>query len=155
MTTRSPVSASVKKTPAGVEATVKLSKQASDLMGKIGSMLWSKECPFASLFVYMMILKTVYYLFLMPEVTVNLKDDKVHAEKVSQSLRSWLVLATVVSGLIGWFLIKRGCDEARPYMGFVWFLVALVLNMFISRILLASIDRITLAQASEILKQSG
>lgn len=125
-----------------------LSKQAIDLV-------WNKDCQWSSLFLFLALSMTIYYLFLMPEIEVKLKENKeVQAHKVSYTLRAWLAVTTAVGGFVGALFIRQGCTTTNSQVAsFLWFAGAWLALWVLTRLVLAGVEKTTLAQASELLKQ--
>ena len=124
-------------------------KTGRDLWARV----WNDDCPFASLFLWITSILGLYYLFIMPELDVQMQKDKVEATRVSHSLRAWLFVTMVFCGLVGYNIIQQGCTKAGPAWSLLWFVAASLLTWFITRLVLASVQRVTLSQASDILKQ--
>jgi uncharacterized membrane protein len=63
------------------------------------------------------------------------------------------VLATAVSAFIGWLIVRRGCAETKgsPW-SILWFFVACVISMVVSRLVLAAAEQTTIPDANNILR---
>ena len=144
-------------TPKKSSTRVSLSMDVPDRVTNMGKQVlnkvWDASCPFASLFLWIMIIMSLYYLFIMPDISVKIDQDQVKAEKVTRTLRGWLFLVTLTSGIVGFQIIRQGCDKVGIQWSVLWFLAAWILSWFATRVVLASVERITLAQASDLLKQ--
>lgn len=134
--------------PATLGQMKDLGKQAIDLV-------WNKDCPWSSLFLFLALSMTIYYLFLMPEIEVKLKENKeVQAHKVTYTLRAWLAVTTAVGGFVGALFIRQGCTTTNSQVAsFLWFAGAWLALWVLTRLVLAGVEKTTLAQASELLKQ--
>lgn len=138
---------------APVQLSVKVPSAVTTIVKRITDAIWDPTCPFASLFAWMMGATAIYYMFLLPDISVRMEGDKVKAEKVTKNLRGWLFLATVLSGIVGYQVIHQGCKSAGSQWSVMWFIVAFVLSWFITRLILASVEKTTISNASDILKQ--
>lgn len=125
----------------------------TDIAKKFWNKVWNSSCPFASLFVWIQVFMSIYYLFIMPDVTVKLNQDKVQAETVSRSLRGWLFIVSLGCAFLGYMIISGGCEKAGPQWSILWFFAAIILSWFITRLILASVEKTTLTNASDMLKQ--
>ena len=146
-------SSPLKAKPTQIDLKVEVPAPVTDMAKKFWNKIWNSSCPFASLFVWVQVLMAIYYLFLMPDISVKLDQDKVKAEKVSRSLRGWLFLVSIGCGFLGYMIISQGCDKAGPQWSVLWFIAAVILSWFITRLILASVEKTTLTNASDILKQ--
>ena len=143
-------SAAVDAKPINLSLTV---PPAVSTMGKqILDKIWNSSCPFASLFVWIQVLLGIYYLFLMPDVNVKIDQDQIKAEKVTRSVRGWLFVISIGCAFFGYMIISQGCDKAGPQWAIIWFLAAIIFSWFITRLILASVEKTTLTNASNMLK---
>jgi len=138
---------------APVQLSVKVPSAVTTIVKRITDLVWDPTCPFASLFAWMMGATAIYYMFLLPDISVRMEGDKVKAEKVTKNLRGWLFLATMISGFVGYQVINQGCKSAGSQWSVMWFIVAFILSWFITRLILASVEKTTISNAADILKQ--
>ena len=139
--------------PALVDMKLQVPSTVTDMANSFFNRIWDSLCPFAPLFVWIQVLMSCYYLFLMPDMSVHLDQDKVRASKVSRTLRGWLFIVSVACGVFGYMIISQGCKQAGSQWSVLWFLAAVILTWFVTRLMLASIEQTTLTNASDILKQ--
>jgi hypothetical protein len=119
----------------------------------IQSLLWSKDCPFLSLYLWIVLIIGLYYAFWLPEMSleVDMGNNVIKPRKITQTVRGFLVLGTIVSGAVGYIVIKQGCQTAGPAWSFLWFLVALALTGLVTSIVLLGTEKYTLPQAASLL----
>ena len=117
--------------------------------------LWDKDCPFGSLYIWFIVVLALYYLFWIPELTLNVDvgNNKIVPRKIDKKLRGFLFLGTVVSGIIGYLIIRQGCQSAGPAWAFLWFLVALGLTGIVITLAMMGTNNYSLPQAAEMLNQ--
>lgn len=149
---------SARRTPTQKPVTLDMKVNVPPTVVDTGKDLWARvwdaDCPFASLFLWISIIMGIYYLAVMPELSVRVEDKgKVEATRVSQSLRAWLFFTVLFCGLLGYKIIQQGCTKVGPAWSVLWFVAALILTGFVTRLVLASVQRVTLSQASDILRQ--
>lgn len=116
--------------------------------------LWDQSCPFGSLFLWLTAFMALYYLFWLPNQTVSIENGTTIVSKnVNNTLRGWLFLATIVSGIIGYMVIRKGCVNAGPGWSVLWFIVALVITSLVTQVILAAAEKISLPNADKLLQQ--
>ena len=135
-----------------VNLSVTVPPAVSSIGKQILDTIWDSSCPFASLFVWIQVLMGIYYLFLMPDINVKIEQDQVKAEKVTRSVRGWLFIVSIGCAIFGYMTISQGCEKAGPQWAVLWFLAATIFSWFITRLILASIEKTTLTNASNMLK---
>lgn len=148
-------------TPAGpllsktssIDINLKVPTHVTDIAKTFFSKIWNSSCPLASLFIWIQILMSIYYMFLMPDVNVYFDQNQVKAVKVSRSIRGWLFLVSIGCGIAGYMLISQGCEKAGSQWSILWFLVALAATWLINCFILAGVERSTLACSNDFLKQ--
>jgi hypothetical protein len=118
---------------------------------QIWTKLWDKDCPFASLYIWIIIVLALYYLFWLPEITLHTSADTIVGKKVDKNIRGYLLLSLILSGLAGYYIIRQGCKSAGPYWSILWFFVALLITYILTQLILASTLQITVADSSKIL----
>jgi len=111
---------------------------------RLGGYLWDTSCPFGSLYVWMMVLSGLYYLTSLPDNYVYLDKDgqTIRVEKVTRTLRWWLVSSAVIMTGVGYFLIRRGCTNAGSLWAGLWFIAALFLAKVVSAFIMASVETV-------------
>lgn len=135
----------------------KRSKQSfnTDMIKKV---FYDQDCPLSSFFVWVVIFVAIYFLFWMPDNQVILRTQ--HTKpfriiKVSGRLRSVLALSTLLGGVVGYYVVKQGCSDqkGRSLWSVLWFFVSLVVLSLISQVCLAFAEKITLSDASTLMKE--
>lgn len=151
---------SIRKTPTlqrvpTVQKTVSIPTSVVDKVQSTVKVLWDQSCPLGAVYLWITVFLAVYYMFWMPETTLSLKQDDgtVSARTVTKTTRGFLVLATLLSGVVGFWIIKRGCISAGTTWSVLWFVVASVLGMVITQLILAASEHITIPDAGRMLRQ--
>ena len=137
----------------GLKVEMTVPPKVTDFFKTVWSKVWDASCPFASLFLWMMVAMALYYLFLMPSVSVKIEDNNVKAVKVTRTLRGWLFLTTLLGGFIGFNIIRQGCEKAGSQWSVIWFVSAFALTWIITRLVLASVEKISLSDASTLMQK--
>ena len=126
-----------------------------DTANKIWEFLWNKSCPFGSMYIWIMIGLAFYYMFWLPDLTLNYNqyDGTLVTKKINKTLRGYLVLSVVISTGVGYYIIRKGCVNAGPGWAVLWFFVALIMATIITQIILALTENITIPGAVDLLRQ--
>lgn len=114
-----------------------------------------ETCPLAYLYLILTILMTGYYAIFLPDVKLKVKNDNsLDGTTVTGTMRAILVICTLVTGAIGFWLIKRGCAQVGSGgWSILWFLVAGVFSSIVTQIVFAAAEKTTIANGSSILRQ--
>jgi uncharacterized membrane protein YeiB len=147
--------ASKNRLASGADAMIRVPAVVVTKVENSLSVLWDKNCPFASLYLWICAFLALYYLFWMPDVSVevDMGNQQVKTRHVDKKLRGLLFMGTIASAFIGHKIIRNGCVAAGSGWSFLWFLVALALiGVVISLFMMAS-GKYTLAGASDMLRQ--
>lgn len=144
---------SAKRSP-GKSTTVVLNvpNVITDQVNSVFNFLWDKTCPFGSLYVWIMTYLGLYYLFWLPEINLKLQDGTLTTRKVDKTLRGWLFLSVLASTVLGYLIIKKGCNNAGPSWAFIWFIIALIVSFAITQIILSLTENVTVPNALELVK---
>jgi hypothetical protein len=132
----------------------KFQKKIHQSMQNVISKIWDYNCPFASIYVWILVAAGLYFFF-MPSRSLQVHDNgtKITARSVDQKMRAYLLIATAVSGFLGYIFIKSGCSKVGARYSFLWFMIALVLAYFFAQLFLASTDNVSISDAGNILQQ--
>lgn len=133
-----------RRTPIKIKVDTEVPAMVVDSAQKIKSYIWDDSCPFASLYVWIMILISLYYLFSLPKNVVYLdKDDTtIRVEKVTRTLRWWLFTTNLIMTGLGYLIIKRACAGAGSAWSGLWFIAAMVLSRLVSALILSSVENV-------------
>lgn len=140
-------STSVRKSPRGgqhfkVEGTIPT--YVTDSAKKISEYVWDSKCPFASLFVWIMIMISIYYLVGLPNNVVYLDKDEstIRVEKVTRTLRWWLFTSNVIMTVLGYFIINKSCANAGSVWSGLWFLGAMFVSRLVNAMIMTSVENV-------------
>lgn len=95
-------------------------------------------------------------MFWLPEITLKVDEGgkDIKPVTINKTLRGILFLATIGSGVAGYFLIiKPGCRSVGPIWAFLWFIVAMVMTGVITQFVLMASRQTNLTGAADLLKQ--
>ena len=134
--------------------TMTVPEPVIDKLNSVWTFIYDKNCPFGSIFMWLMGFLAVFYLFILPDMTLNLKDNgTLVTKKVDRTLRGWLFISVIASALAGHFIIKNGCATAGVGWSFLWFLVALLVTMLLTQLILSFAENISIPNAVDFIKQ--
>ena len=144
---------SARRSTARSGATISVPAVVVDKYNQAKSYLWDKTCPFGSFYMWLMVLLGLYYLFFLPTTSVKVSGNTAQVIQVTTALRGFLFLATLVSGVVGYYIIKRGCATAGSWWAVLWFLISLFVSGVIITLILAASQKISLPNAASLLQQ--
>jgi hypothetical protein len=136
-------------------ANLKIPTAVVDTFDNIVNRIWDKKCPFGSLYLWILFFLSIYYLFFIPEIQLDVhKDGKTIDHKtVDKNLRGYLFLTVVGSGIVGYYIVNKGCSSAGEIWSGLWFLVALAITMVALQLVLAARENVTIPQGVDLLRQ--
>jgi hypothetical protein len=148
-------SATFKKTPTpSKKFEVHVPGAVMEKLDKTWNFLWDKSCPFGSLYIWFMVGLGLYYLFWLPDLNLTLSQDgTLDTRKVDKTLRGFLLLSVIISSIVGYYIVRKGCINAGPSWAFLWFLIALVITSVITQLILALAEKVSIPNAYDLLKQ--
>ena len=153
---------SARKTPSVRKITSTPSKKIEvnvpgvvmEKINKTWNFLWDKNCPFGSLYIWVMIGLGLYYLFWLPDLTLELSQDgTLDTRKVNKTLRGFLLITVIVGGFIGYYIIRKGCTSAGPGWAILWFIISLIVVLVCIQVILGLSDKVSIPNAYELVKQ--
>jgi hypothetical protein len=111
-----------------------------DAGNNIKNHLWDANCPFASLYIWLMAATSLYYLVGLADNQVYLDKDGVtiRVEKVTRTLRWWLFTSALAMTVLGYYAIKKGCSSAGSGWAGLWFVGSMILARVVFVLILAS-----------------
>lgn len=139
-------SSAIRKTPRGehfkLEGTIP--NYVKDSAKKFSDYVWDSQCPFASLFVWIMVMISIYYLVGLPNNVVYLDKDEttIRVEKVTRTLRWWLFTSNIIMTVLGYYIIYKGCAGAGSMWAGLWFIGSMFLSRLISAMIMASVENV-------------
>jgi hypothetical protein len=142
-----------KQLMSSTKITVAVPKAVTEKATQLWNLIYDKDCPFASIYIWIAVLLCIYYTFFLPSVKLNVSDDSINGKSVDGKLRVILVVVTLISAVIGRLIIRKGCETAGSGWAVLWFIVAVVVSGVIAMIILAAAENITIPNAGQILKQ--
>lgn len=115
-----------------------------DSAKRVKNWVWDSTCPFGSLYVWLMVFYSLYYLIGLPQNYVYLDKDEttIRVEKVTRPLRWWLFSSSIIMAVLGYFLIRQGCANAGSMWAGLWFVAALVLSRVVSAMIMSSVENV-------------